>query len=340
MRRICLLGMALLASLLFGLAPACSKSRERSVVIYTSFDEMYSRPILEDFERRTGIRVLPVYDTEVSKTTGLVTRLIAEHGRPRADVFWNAEVAQTIVLKSKGILAAYRSPSAEAIPPEHKDPDAFWTGFAARARVLIYNSDLVKAPPKSIQDLARPEWAGKAAIAHPLFGTTATQAAALFALWGDEKAKTFLHQLRENRVAVLPGNADVRDLVASGEYAIGLTDTDDANGGVEDGLPVRWLFPDQEEGGIGTLVVPNTVALIQGGPNPNEGRALIDYLLSPEVEARLAQSRTMQVPLNPSVARAGKTPRLVEIRAMKPTPAEIAAKMEATAAFVEKEFVQ
>jgi len=213
------------------------------VVVYTALDDMYSQPVLELFEEQTGIQVKAVYDTEASKTTGLANRLVAEKDRPRADVFWNNEAAQTIVLKSKDLLAPYASPSAEAIPDGFKDPESYWTGFAARGRVIIYNTDLVTEPPTTVESFLDPEWKGKAAIAKPLFGTTATHAAVLFDRLGADAAKTFFMGLLENDVAVLAGNATVRDFVAAGEYAVGLTDTDDANGAIEDGKPAKWLFP-------------------------------------------------------------------------------------------------
>ena len=76
------------------------------------------------FTQETGIAVKAVYDSEAQKTTGLVTRIIAERGRPRADVFWNNEVAQTIVLKDKGALEAYvgfRTLEADGVPFESDD---------------------------------------------------------------------------------------------------------------------------------------------------------------------------------------------------------------------------
>jgi len=117
---------------------------------------------------------------ETSKTTGLVNRLIAEKNRPRADVFWNSEVGRTLVLKDKGVLAPYRSPAAQDIPAQFKDREDYWTGFAARARVLIYNTELLEASevPQSIFQLTQPQWKGKVALAYPLFGTTATHVAA------------------------------------------------------------------------------------------------------------------------------------------------------------------
>ncbi len=316
----------------------CSPSDEPEVVVYVSLDELYSRPIFEAFETETGIRVLAQYDTEASKTSGLVNRLIAEKSRPRADVFWNNEPVQTIVLKDQDVLAPYVSPASKPIPPEFKEKDGYWTGFAARARVLIYNTDLVTEPPLSIHELTQEKWRGRVAIANPLFGTTATEAAAFFVTMGPDKAKEFFRAMKANGVAILPGNATVRDLVARGEYAIGLTDTDDANGGIEDGFPVAWRFLDQQSGGEGTLVLPNTVAFIAGAPNPDAAKQLIDYLLSPEVEEKLANSRSIQIPLNPAAEPSPRTPKLIEIVALKVDFEAAAQAMAESSAFIRDEF--
>jgi iron(III) transport system substrate-binding protein len=318
----------------------CGGARDQEVVIYVAHDEVYSRPILEAFEKESDLRVRAVHDTEASKTTGLVTRLIAEKERPRADVFWNNEVAQTIVLKERGLLAPYSAPRAVDIPAQYKDADGHWTGFAARARVLVYNKERVTQPPTSILDLAKPEWRGRAAMAIPLFGTTATHAAALSAAWGEERMRGFFQALRANEVAFLPGNGAVVDRVAAGEYSIGLTDTDDVNGAMLDGRPVAWLLPDQEEGGLGTLLLPNTVALIAGAPNAAGGQRLIDHLLSPAVEEALATSRALQVPLGLKAARPPSVEAIARAKTMAITFDVVANAMGPTANWLKELFLQ
>ena len=146
----------------------------REVVIYTSVDQIFSQPILSEYEELSGVNVKVVFDVEAAKTTGLVNRLIAERNRPKCDVFWNSEIGKTILLRQKDILSSYKSPSAADIPSLFQDQDHFWTGFASRARVLVYNSDLLKESevPKSIFELTEPQWKGKVAMAYPLFGTT------------------------------------------------------------------------------------------------------------------------------------------------------------------------
>lgn len=303
-------------------------------------DQIYSEPVLKAFEARTGIRVRAAYDTETSKTTGLVQRLIAEIHRPRADVFWNNEQAQTFLLKEKGVLIHYISPNAETIPDNFKCPEGYWTGFGARARVIIYNTDKASDPPTSVFDLTDPKWKAKAAIALPLFGTTATHAAALFEQLGPQAAKRFFRDLLANDVVVATGNSHVRDLVAAGEVLVGLTDTDDANCGVLDGKPVKWLFPDQQNNGVGTLVIPNTVALVKGGPNPEPARKLIDHLLSTELELELAGSRALQMPLHVGIDVPDGILRLDAVRPMAIDFAKVAARMPEAMAFIREEFVR
>jgi iron(III) transport system substrate-binding protein len=99
------------------------------------------------------------------------------------------------------------------------------------------------------------------------------------------------------------GNSVVRDLVASGQLRFGLTDTDDACSAIQKGAPVKIVFPDQEKNGLGTLVMPNTVALIAGAPHPREGMKLIDFLLSKEVEEALIGSGWSHIALRPVVAQ-------------------------------------
>src|SRR5215207_770825 len=132
------------------------QSGPRTVTIYVSTDRVFSEPVLQQYERRSGVTVNPVYDTEETKSTGLANRLLAEKSRPQADVFWSNEPVRTLVLKSRGVLAAYQSANTAGIPAALVDPEGFWTGFSARIRVIAYNTTLVKdeEAPRSVFDLA------------------------------------------------------------------------------------------------------------------------------------------------------------------------------------------
>jgi len=271
------------------------------VVLYVSLDDTYSRPLIDRFTRETGIEVKFVTDSEATKTTGLVQRIISEGARPRCDVFWNNEIAQTIHLKKSGLLAPFRVESARDIPEQWKDPDGYWAGFAARARVIIYNTKLVSgSPPDSIRSYLQPDWKGKAALARPLNGTTATHAAVLWSKWGAEKTKEFFTGIFENSVRLSAGNSHVMRQVSEGNVPWGFTDTDDFHVALLDGKPVDLVFPDGA--GDGTLLIPNTVCQIKGGPNPENAVKLINFILSRDVEATLARGRSAQIPLRTGIS--------------------------------------
>jgi iron(III) transport system substrate-binding protein len=278
------------------------------VVVYTSVDRPYAEPILREFTRQSGVRARPVYDTEAAKSLGLAQRIVDERPRPRADVFWSSEVVRLIGLKREGVLEAYRSPAAAEIPARYRDPDGTWTGFAARARVIVWNPRRVSRPPRSLLDLSLPAWRGEVAMANPLFGTTASEAAALFQVLGPARARAHFRALHDNGVRIVDGNAVVADWVARGEVKVGVTDTDDAFSRIRDSKSLRMLYPDQQ--GIGALVIPNTVALIRGAPHSGNARRFIDYLLSREVEAALARGDSRQIPLRAGVPAPPGTPAL------------------------------
>jgi iron(III) transport system substrate-binding protein len=305
-----------------------TRPTQRTVTVYVSTDRVFSEPVLREYEKRSGVEVNTVYDTEETKSTGLANRLLAEKVRPQADVFWSNEPVRTLVLKSRDVLAAYRSPSAEGIPPALIDADGYWTGFSARMRVIAYNTKTVKAEevPKSIFDLTEPKWKGQVAMADPRFGSTSFHVAALYALAGDAKMDDFFRRLKANGVRVVDGNSVVRDLVARGDVKVGLTDTDDANVAIESGQPVAMVLPDRD--GLGVPVMPNMVSLIANAPHPDEARKLIDYLLSVDVERQLAESEAVQIPLHRGVPGPKNIPAIDTFKPMMLDYAKAASRVE------------
>jgi iron(III) transport system substrate-binding protein len=333
------MGLLLMACLVFG--SACGRHSGEQVVVYVAVDRKDAEPILRSFEAETGIRVLAVYDAEAAKTTGLVARLIAESGRPRCDVFWNNEIVQTLLLAQRGMLDAYRSPAAETLPDQWKDPDGRWTGVATRARVIVYNTQYVAAEeiPRRLTDLTSPQWRGQVAVANPQFGTTRTHVAALFAAWGPDAAQAYLRALLENQVRIVDGNAMVTNLVAAAQPGaspifVGLTDTDDVLSGQAEGQPIALIYPDQDADG--TLVIPSTVCLVRDAPNPEAARRLMDYLLSPDTERRFTHAESGYRPVR---VTGGSTERSdVQIRAMEVSYPEMLDQLESSSTWTAEHF--
>jgi iron(III) transport system substrate-binding protein len=286
------------------LGAGCNSDRNR-VVLYCAQDREFAEAILSAFTNRTGIQVSVKYDSEADKSVGLVEELLRERNRPRCDVFWNNEILGTHRLRRAGALAEYSSPSANNFPEWTKS--ATYQMFAARARVFLVNRKLLgKAePPQSLMELTKQQWRGRVAMARPYFGTTATNAACLFASLGDERAERLFRDLKDNAIRVVSGNKQSAQAVSRGEVTVGWTDTDDAIIEVEARHPVEIVYPDRTKGEsnpeLGTLFIPNTIGLIQRGPNAEAAKRLIDFLLSAEIEAELAKNASRQIPLNPAV---------------------------------------
>ncbi|MFO0828784.1 MAG: extracellular solute-binding protein [Phycisphaerales bacterium] len=292
-------------------AAACR--REEAVVVYVSADEAVARPLLASFTERTGIPVAPLFDTEATKTTGLAQRLRAEANRPRADVFWSSEIAQTIALTREGVFETMHSPALDSWPAAFRDPEGRWYAFAARARVIAYSTDRVSPDdvPKTWMALVRERWRGRVAMADPRFGTTRTHMGAMRAHWNATAMPGFfaawLDGLAENRVRVVTsGNSGVIEAIEAGEADVGMTDTDDVWAAQARGAHIGLVYPrhaveDAMRGG-GTLLIPNTVAVVRGTTHADSARALVEFLLSPDGERLLMRSDSRNIPLGPTLA--------------------------------------
>ncbi len=305
---------------LVGLIPVlfitgCGQRENNEVVVYVSEDQVFSEPILRDFEEDTGIRVMAVYDTEETKSTGVMNRLIAEKNNPRADVYWANEPIRAIVLKQRGISEKYFSSNAEGIPANFKDPQGYWTGFSARARVFVVSPE--EETPSSIFAYTDERWKNRGVVANPLFGTTTSWISALFTIWGEDKAKDFMEKMKQNGTKISTSNGESTMLVANKEFVFSLVDSDDATNAIRDGSPVRQVYPDQAEGELGCLVLPNAAVLIKGGPNSENGKRLIDYILSPETERKLAFADCAQIPLHKGVETPDDVINIEELKSMK-----------------------
>ena len=299
-------------------AALASCGDEPDLVVRISLDQTFSEELVAEFERETGLDVRAQFDIEQNKTVGHVRAIIEEKNRPRTDVFWNNEIAQTVRLAELDLLEPYDSPSAEGIPEEFRDPERRWTGFAARARVLIVNTEMVEESdaPTGTLSILDPKWSGKAGIARPVTGTTLTHAAALYQVMGEDWTAEFLGNIvRENEAgnaSIIDSNGQAMKQVQNGELAWAWTDTDDFNVSRLDGMPVARVYPDQEVGPntlsrdgepLGTLLIPNTIMLLRDAPNPNAAKRFIDWVLRREIEERLAASRSAQIPVRDDVPR-------------------------------------
>ena len=285
---------------------------EKDLTLYCSVDQDQSLEIVNKFKVATGITVNFQGETEASRGVGITQALVHEQKHPRADVLWANEIMNTVYMRDIGLFAPLPPGIADSFPPEWRDPKGRYVAFGARARILLVNTALLPDPkdwPTSVDDLVDPKWGGKdrgVAVAIPLTGTTYTHAVAMLVRDADA-GKAFWTQVadrvQKGEVKAFPGNGAVMQRVKDPKNGIawGMTDTDDAYSAITEGAPVAVVYPDQAEGKPGTVLIPNTVALIQGAPNPEAGRKLLEWLVSKDTEALLARGPTAQMPLREDV---------------------------------------
>ena len=274
------------------------KPATREVVLYASIDETYARRAADQFEKESGIVVRLVSDTEAAKSTGLLARLMAEKANPVADVFWSGDIARAFALDRAGMLEAFTPDEADALPAASRLADGKIIATAARARVIMVHRELAPANlprPRTVEDLAKPEFAPRSCLANPLFGTSAVHAAVLFKSWGEARARKFFDDFSRHGGKMLASNGEVKRRVGSGEYAFGLTDSDDLHVAWLDEKPVDGIIPvSAEDGG---LLLPSAAVLIKGAPHSAAAKQLAAWLSGAKTERLLAASEAAHWPV-------------------------------------------
>lgn len=257
------------------LASPANSAPSKTVTVYCAQDEDYAEPIFHQFEKETGIKVLPVFDSEAVKTVGMANRLLAERKYPQCDVFWGNEEMRTRQIAAQDV---FRQTNG-------------WAAFGHRSRRIVINTNklTLASAPHSLAELTNAVWRGRVAIAFPQFGTTGAHLNALRQRWGDAAWQTWCRALVANKPFLVDGNSVVVRTVARGDAWIGLSDSDDVADGQREGMPVAAL-PLTDE----MLLIPNTVGVVRGAPHPDAAEKLYEWLLRPEVAQQLIDARALE----------------------------------------------
>lgn len=289
------------------------------LVVYSARKEELIRPAVETFQQDSGIKVTLL----TGKAGELARRIEIERGDPKGDLFLGTTAGVTELLRRKGALEPYASPYAKEIPDEFKAPDGTWVGITGRVRVIIYNKNLVKDAdaPRSFFDLTDPKWRGKVVVASMGERTTVGHLAAIMALKGEELTTRYVKALRDNGLKVLNNNTEVRKAVASGEYAVGITNhyyyliqlrENPAS-------PLGIIYPDQGPGDMGAPVYSITAAIIKGAKNLEAAKKFVDFLLQPKGNRLLVEGE-FEIPLLPGARLVGEDKGILGLGQFKKAP--------------------
>ncbi|HEY8347658.1 MAG TPA: extracellular solute-binding protein, partial [Symbiobacteriaceae bacterium] len=287
-------------------------SASGTVVVYSGRSEHLVQPIFDQFTQETGIKV----EVRYGSSPELANLVREERANPQADIYIGNDAGAMELLRRDGLLAPHDFPGLEQVPPDLRAEDGSWVGVTVRLRVIMYNTELLPNPeelPRSIFDLADPKWKGQIAMNRAHHEYMVGNITALRLAAGEERTEQFLRDLLKNEPVALGSDTQIRQSVGKGEFALGWVNHYYYFLEKAEGSPVGIIWPDQEEGGIGAAVNTTGVALIKGGPNPENGKRFIEFMLRPDIQELLAQ-RNYEIPTLAGVKPAEGVPTLDQIK--------------------------
>jgi iron(III) transport system substrate-binding protein len=278
------------------------------VMVYVEVPRHTAGPILSSFTQQHAVEVHAVYRETVGEPFDAMLHADAAAGK--VDLFWGETPLSAMDLVQAGLAVPFRPVGTRPIPSQYRDPQFRWIGFAVNPRVIMFNTDRVRREeaPRSLQDLVRPPWGGRAAVARIARGTPAFHAAALYALWGAERAGSFFEQIRSAGNRIVEDDAAVRRDIVSGKAAWGFLDLDEAIGAQRDAEPVHSFFPDRLA--IGAVATPQVAVLVRGAPHPLQAKGLFAFLFSVDSAYQLSGNDRPLVTLLPNVPKPDWVPNL------------------------------
>jgi iron(III) transport system substrate-binding protein len=305
MRHRCRIALTLAATLLFNPGPAAAAD---TLNAYSIWPENWARPMLQEFEKATGIKV-----NFVRFSSGeALQRVIAEKNNPRVDVLFGGPVETFAAGIKEGIFEPYKPAAFNALPPRFKNPEGYWVAIADDPLVFMSNTKFLKEhnlkPPASWEDLLNPAYRNMLQMADArTSGTAVTRIFSILEVNGrnEDRAFDYMKKLRKNVQLYTKSGGGGTLPVGLGQAGAGIFFIVDALDTQAKGYDVAISFPRE---GIGTSA--EAIALIKGAKNPELGKKLIDWAASPAMQSLYAKHKINFVPAHPEV----KTdPALAEI---------------------------
>src|SRR4249920_2040724 len=285
---------------LLAFALGCAAARAADTVnAYSIWPENWARPMFEEFEKATGIKV-----NFVRFSSGeALARVIAEKGNPRVDVLFGGPVETFAAGISEGVFESYKPPAYASLPPRFKHADGQWIAIADDPLVFMTNDKFLKEnnlkPPASWNDLLNPAYKNMLQMADArTSGTAVTRIFSVLEVNGRDETKAFdyMKKLRPNVQLYTKSGGGGTLPVGLGQAGGGIFFIVDALDTKAKGYDVVISFPKE---GIGTSA--EAIALIKGARNPEGGKKLIDFATSAAMQSKLSEHKVNFVPASPDV---------------------------------------
>ena len=286
--------------------PGSATAGGGELILYCGREQSLVGPIIDQFEKATGIDVKVKY----GNTAQLAATLLTEKDKSPADVFWSQDVAALGQVTSAGMFATLPAPLQEKVPAKFRHADGSWIGTSGRARVLAYAPKRVKKEqlPASILDLANPKWAGRVGWA-PRNGSFQAFLTAMRASLGNERTLKWLKAMKANGAKVYPKNTPIIEALAAGEIDLGIPNhyyllRFKAERG--EAFPVEQTF--FQAGDLGNLFLAAGVGVIKTSSRSSVAHRFIEFLLTEQTAQQYDKERHFEFPTATGVKASPRLP--------------------------------
>jgi iron(III) transport system substrate-binding protein len=297
-------------ALLLALATAgCGSSRD-AMTIYSGRTQNLIGPLLEQFNKETGIAI----DVKYGDSAELALLLDEEGERTPADIFLSQSPGATGFLAGKGRLAQLDAAVLDKVDQRFRNADGRWVGISGRQRVLVYNSEQVAEAdlPDSVLELTDERFAGKVAVA-PSNGSFQDFVTAMRQLEGEEATATWLKELAANEARTYANNNAIVEAVSRGEVEMGLVNHYYNHRFRQENPATPSRNHTFADGDVGALVIPSTASVLAGTDKAEEARRFVEFLLSAGSQ-RYFSDQTFEYPLVTGIPAAAGLPPLASLR--------------------------
>ena len=310
--------VAVLAVAVLGLSacgsgePATDQSAEAAeLVVYSGRSEELVGPLIEQFEAASGVQA----EVRYGDTAELAAQLLEEGDNSPADIFFAQDAGALQVIEDEGLATSLPADVVKKVPANFRSADDQWVGTSGRARVIVYNTDLVPAEevPDTVFELVDPRWKGQVGIA-PTNASFQAFVTAMRVSVGEERTKQWLEELIANDVQTFENNLAILDAVNAGTVELGLANhyylfEKAAEVGAENLAVRNAAF---QPGDPGNLVNVAGAAVLASGADNAASEQFVDFLLSDEAQEYFAEE-TSEYPLVEGIAAREDLPPLSQI---------------------------
>lgn len=258
-------------------------SSAHALTVYTTGPGSLAKNLANGFEKKSGVKV-----AIFQATTGKVmARLEAEQANPQADILISASWDTAEDLHNRGWLLPYQSPNAANVPAELKSADYVAQGISALG--IVWNTKSGTPEPKEWQDLTTAAFKDKVTTPDPaLSGASLDLLIGLQNGMGDN-AWSLFDKLKQNGMVVSGPNAQAVTPVMQGAKAAVFGAVDYVSyGNIHQGESLKVIFP-----ASGTVIAPRPMMILKSTQQADEAKAFVDYVLSPEGQAMVADAWLM-----------------------------------------------